>query len=166
MTMIKCPECRHHISSMAKTCPECGASIDPEWAQAEAEKELKKLEEVPFTVEVGEDDSLTTDSKPHALTPSLTPNPSPRGEGDNKGEGEAYGGEGSGYSPDNMEDEMIEDIEETVQADMKSDCSEDGDLESPIDDMQNTNPQEQENEEDDEPMLHDSKTVPRRQSPP
>lgn len=51
--MIKCPECRHHISSMAKTCPECGCPIDPEWAQAETERELKKLEEVPFTVEVG-----------------------------------------------------------------------------------------------------------------
>ncbi|MBQ8968800.1 MAG: hypothetical protein IJ064_03580 [Bacteroidaceae bacterium] len=51
MTMIKCPECRHHISSMAKACPECGAPIDPEWAAQEAEKELKKLEEVPFTVE-------------------------------------------------------------------------------------------------------------------
>lgn len=53
MTMIKCPECRHHISSMAKACPECGAPIDPEWAAKEAQKELKKLEEVPFTVEVG-----------------------------------------------------------------------------------------------------------------
>lgn len=51
MTMIKCPECRHHISSLAKACPECGAPIDPEWAQQEAERELKKLEEVPFTVE-------------------------------------------------------------------------------------------------------------------
>ena len=50
MTMIKCPECRHHISSMAKACPECGAPIDPEWAKQEAEKELKKLEEVPFTI--------------------------------------------------------------------------------------------------------------------
>ncbi len=50
MTMIKCPECRHHISSMAKACPECGAPIDPEWAKAEAERELKKLEEVPFTI--------------------------------------------------------------------------------------------------------------------
>lgn len=52
MAMIKCPECRHHISSMAKACPECGAPIDPDWAKAEAEKEMKKLEEVPFTVEV------------------------------------------------------------------------------------------------------------------
>lgn len=59
--MIKCPECRHHISSMAKACPECGAPIDPEWAEAEAKKELQKLEEVPFTVEVGgEEDSLST----------------------------------------------------------------------------------------------------------
>ena len=53
MTMIKCPECRHHISSMAKACPECGAPIDPVWAEEEAQRELKKLEEVPFTVEVG-----------------------------------------------------------------------------------------------------------------
>ena len=50
MTMIKCPECRHHISSMSAKCPECGAAIDPEWAREEAERELKKLEEVPFTI--------------------------------------------------------------------------------------------------------------------
>ncbi|MBQ8051395.1 MAG: hypothetical protein IJ197_07460 [Bacteroidaceae bacterium] len=50
MTMIKCPECRHHISSMAKSCPECGCPIDPAWAEAEAKKELERLEEVPFTV--------------------------------------------------------------------------------------------------------------------
>ena len=56
MTMIKCPECRHHISSLAKACPECGAPIDAEWAQQEAERELKKLEEVPFTVEVPDGD--------------------------------------------------------------------------------------------------------------
>lgn len=48
--MIKCPECRHHISSMAKSCPECGAPIDPEWAEAEARKVQKKLDDVPFTV--------------------------------------------------------------------------------------------------------------------
>ena len=33
MAMIKCPKCHHHISSMAKMCPECGAPIDPEWAE-------------------------------------------------------------------------------------------------------------------------------------
>lgn len=51
--MIKCPKCRHHISSMARACPECGISIDSEWAAAEAERELRKLEDIPFTVEVG-----------------------------------------------------------------------------------------------------------------
>ena len=61
MAMIKCPECRHHISSMARTCPECGASIDPVWAAREAEKELKKLEEVPFTVEVGAEPEAPAD---------------------------------------------------------------------------------------------------------
>lgn len=63
--MIKCPECRHHISSMAKACPECGAPIDPEWAAKEAEKELKKLEEVPFTVEVGGEE----EDSPHSEEP-------------------------------------------------------------------------------------------------
>ncbi len=53
MTMIKCPECRHHISSMAKACPECGCPIDPEWAEAEAKREQESLDEVPFTVETG-----------------------------------------------------------------------------------------------------------------
>ncbi len=53
MAMIKCPKCRHHISSMARACPECGISIDSEWAGAEAERELRKLEDIPFTVEVG-----------------------------------------------------------------------------------------------------------------
>lgn len=65
--MIKCPECRHHISSMAKACPECGAPIDPEWAKAEAERELKKLEEVPFTVEVGGADEPETTAEEGAL---------------------------------------------------------------------------------------------------
>jgi len=50
---------------MAKACPECGAPIDPEWAKAEAEKELKKLEEVPFTVVTGEDDA--TEDAPETL---------------------------------------------------------------------------------------------------
>lgn len=54
--MIKCPKCRHHISSMARLCPECGCRIDPQWAQEEAERELKKLEEVPFTVSAGVDE--------------------------------------------------------------------------------------------------------------
>ncbi len=53
MTMIKCPECRHHISSMAKACPECGCPIDAEWAEAEAKREQESLDEVPFTVETG-----------------------------------------------------------------------------------------------------------------
>ena len=67
MTMIKCPECRHHISSMAQSCPECGAPIDPEWAEAEAQKELKKLEDVPFSVEVGgeeTEDGVTEEAQP------------------------------------------------------------------------------------------------------
>lgn len=50
MAMIKCPECRHHISSMAKACPECGFPIDPEWAEAEVQREQEKLQEIPFTV--------------------------------------------------------------------------------------------------------------------
>lgn len=52
MAMIKCPKCRHHISSMNKACPECGAPIDPEWADAEVQRDLARLQEIPFTVEV------------------------------------------------------------------------------------------------------------------
>ena len=73
MTMIKCPECRHHISSMAKSCPECGCPIDPEWAEAEAKKELAKLEEVPFTVvSEGEEVEVETEqeSQPKAEAPA------------------------------------------------------------------------------------------------
>ena len=86
MTMIKCPECRRHISSMAKACPECGAPIDPEWAKQEEEKELKKLEEVPFTIK--------------NLTPSSpTPEPLPEEESD--------------YSPDTRMDDITDDDNET-----------------------------------------------------
>lgn len=70
MTMIKCPECRHHISSMAKACPECGCPIDPAWAEAEAKKELEKLDEVPFTVEAdGEEIVTPEDRTPKAEEP-------------------------------------------------------------------------------------------------
>ena len=61
MTMIKCPECRHHISSMAQACPECGCPIDPEWAEAEARKEMAKSEDVPFTIETGVEDDSPSD---------------------------------------------------------------------------------------------------------
>lgn len=61
MTMIKCPECRHHISSMAKACPECGCPIDPEWAEAEAKKEMAKSDDIPFTVETGVEEDAPSD---------------------------------------------------------------------------------------------------------
>ena len=66
--MIKCPECRHHISSMAKACPECGCPIDPEWAEAEARKEMAKSDDVPFTVvsdgeELPAEDSVQEESQ-------------------------------------------------------------------------------------------------------
>ena len=71
MTMIKCPECRHHISSMAKSCPECGCPIDPEWAEAEEKKELEKLEEVPFTV-VAEGEEVEVESDVESPTEPST----------------------------------------------------------------------------------------------
>ncbi len=55
MAMIKCPECGHHISSLAHACPECGYPIDPIWAAEEAAKVTKetqeKIDAIPFTVE-------------------------------------------------------------------------------------------------------------------
>ena len=60
--MIKCPKCQRHISSMVRTCPECGASIDPEWAEQEALREQKKLDEVPFEVEVGPEEDVAEDA--------------------------------------------------------------------------------------------------------
>ena len=86
--MIKCPECRHHISSMAKACPECGAPIDPVWAEEEAQRELKKLEEVPFTVEGLTEDDLNpnvNENEDETLryedSPSQTEEPMPETEG-------------------------------------------------------------------------------------
>ena len=28
MAMINCPDCRHAVSTMAKTCPNCGRGLD------------------------------------------------------------------------------------------------------------------------------------------
>ena len=49
MAMIKCPKCHHHISSMAKVCPECGAPVDPEWVEKSVSQpsELVDKGEVP-----------------------------------------------------------------------------------------------------------------------
>ena len=47
---------------MVRTCPECGASIDPEWAEQEALREQKKLDEVPFEVEVGPEEDVAEDA--------------------------------------------------------------------------------------------------------
>ena len=97
MTMIKCPECRRHISSKAKACPECGAPIDPEWAKQEEERELKKLEEVPFTIK-----NLTPSQGEDSPTPQALPE------------------EGSGYSPDTRENDIIGDGSETNDSNVET----------------------------------------------
>lgn len=53
---------------MAKACPECGCPIDPEWAEAEARKEMAKSDDVPFTVvsdgeELPAEDSVQEESQ-------------------------------------------------------------------------------------------------------
>lgn len=70
MAMIKCPECGHHISSLAHTCPECGYPIDPAWAAEEAAKVAKetqeKIDAIPFTVESDGENIVESEKQPEA----------------------------------------------------------------------------------------------------
>ena len=57
MAMIKCPKCHHHISSMAQTCPECGATINTEEARGEVCQEVEA--DSTSSVEAADEKKLT-----------------------------------------------------------------------------------------------------------
>ena len=60
MAMIKCPKCHHHISSMAKVCPECGAPVDPEWVE-------KSVSQPSESVDKGEAPAKQTETRQISL---------------------------------------------------------------------------------------------------